>query len=87
MFGHEYTETKPLNGGVQYLYKFGNGYGASVVRHGFSYGNKLGLWELAVLNKADELDYTTPITDDVMGHLTEADVELTLNQIKALQPT
>ena len=56
-------------GAVQYIYKFSNGYGASVVRHNSSYGNNKGLYELAVLDKDGSLCYDTPITDDVIGSL------------------
>lgn len=80
--------------GVQKLYKFPNGYGASVVRwktdggfFGGSYGADEGLWELAVIKWKDgewDLTYETPITGDVLGHLTDADVEDTLQKIAAL---
>jgi len=36
-------ETREVNGGVQKIYRYKNNYGASVVRHSFSYGNKEGL--------------------------------------------
>lgn len=35
-------------GGIQRIYHFDNGYGASVVRFTYSYGFEQGLWELAV---------------------------------------
>ena len=54
---------------VQYIYKFSNGYGASVVRHNSSMGNNKGLYELAVLDKDGSLCYDTPITNDVIGSL------------------
>ena len=41
---------------------FENGYGASVVRHEYSYGGKSGLYELAVLDSSGDLTYDTPIT-------------------------
>lgn len=75
-------------GNVQLIHRFENGYGASVVRHNFSYGHEDGLWELAVLKWRDDgladLDYTTPITDDVLGSLTDDDVERILKQIEGL---
>lgn len=84
-----YTE-RSLHGGVQRLYRFDNGWGASVIRHSSSYGSDRGLWELAVIRYSDDsnkfvLDYTTPITDDVVGHLTDADVEKLLVQIDELK--
>ena len=73
-----------LNGGVQVKYKFPNGYGASVVRHSFSYGNEDGLFELGILDPDDHLCYSTPITDDVIGYLTPIDVDKLLIRIKNL---
>lgn len=71
-------------GGWQKRFKFTNGYGASVVSFPGSYGDSDGLMELAVLGQDDELDYTTPITDDVVGRLDSAGVERTLREIAAL---
>jgi hypothetical protein len=76
--------SNPLNGGVQFHFKADNGYGASIVQHSFSYGHKQGLWELAVIGKEGQLDYTTPITDDVLGYLSEEEVNETLDKIAAL---
>jgi len=76
-------ETNYDNNGVQHVYSFPNGYGASVVKHDFSYGGKQGLWELAVLN-GEELCYTSGITEDVIGHLTWENVEEFLSEIKQL---
>lgn len=77
-------------GGVQKLFRFPNEYGASVVRFPGSYGSESGLWELAVIRykgaAIDEfsLTYDTPITEDVLGHLTEQDVDELLVRIEAL---
>ena len=76
-------EVNSHNGGVQKVYEFDNGYGASVIRHKGSYGYAQGKWELAVL-EGGELCYTSPITDDVIGHLSEDEVELILKQIEEL---
>ena len=78
--------------GVQYIFKFDNGYGASVIKHYRSYGHNQDLWELAVLlfdpDDPDywELCYDTQITDNVKGHLTDEKVRKTLKQIKELKP-
>jgi hypothetical protein len=81
-------ETREVNGGVQKIYRYKNNYGASVVRHSFSYGNKEGLWKLAVIKWNDDdtwdICYDTPITDDVLGYLTENAVKRYLKQIKKL---
>ena len=76
--------------GVQKLYRFDNGYGASVVRFCHSYGGMRGLWEVAVIRYEGqgifeyELNYDTPITDDVLGYLTEDEVNQVLDQIKSI---
>lgn len=71
-------------GGVQKLYSFPNGYGASVIKHKGSYGGDNGLWELAVLFN-DELCYDTEITGDVIGHLNDPEVDNILRQIADLE--
>jgi hypothetical protein len=75
-------------GGTQVVHRFNNGYGASVVRTFYSYGGDEGLYELAVV-KFDgdtwELTYDTPITNDVLGWLTEAKVDEILAAIEALE--
>jgi hypothetical protein len=73
--------------GIQYLAFYPNGYGASIVQHYFSYGNKEGLWELAIMKGTAEdwnICYSTPITDDVLGWLTDQEVDDTLEKIKLL---
>ena len=69
--------------GVQKVYQFPNGYGASVIKHKGSYGYKKGLWELAVLNEG-ELCYDTDISNDVIGHLNDPEVDNILGQIARL---
>lgn len=74
--------------GIQYLVFYPNGYGASIVQHHFSYGGDAGFWELAVILGNEEewsICYSTPITTDVMGWLTESEVDDLLNQIKKLE--
>ena len=81
-------ETNYPHDGVQHVYEFPNGYGASVIKHDYSYGGKDGLWELAVLNfdldEKGDLDYTTDITGDVIGYLTWKNVESYLGEIMEL---
>lgn len=77
----------PQHDGVQQLYFFPNGHGASVVRHTYSYGGSKGLWELAVIEGNQEewhIDYSTSITEDVLGHLTEDEVDRLLERIASL---
>lgn len=69
--------------GVWATVTFPNGYGASVIRSGSSYGGNQGFYELAV-SKGRKLCYTTPITDDVLGWLRPDDVTRLLGQIEKL---
>lgn len=57
------------NQGVQLIWHFQNGYGASIIQASHSYGGDKGLWELAVL-KGQKICYDSPITHDVEGYLT-----------------
>ena len=61
-----------------------NGHGASVIWHAYAYGAEDGQYEIAVTDKDGHLDYTTPLTSDVLGRLSEADVIETLDAIAAL---
>ncbi len=70
-------------GGIRYEYQFPNGYGASVVKNPMSYGGQDDLWELAVL-KEGKICYDTPITDDVIGYLSDEGVNKLLNLIEKL---
>jgi hypothetical protein len=84
--------------GIIACVEFPNGYGASVVRTPSSYGGEHNLFELAVLRNG-QLCSATPLTNDgvygvtharrnqfrdVLGWLTESDVEDYLNKIEAL---
>lgn len=82
----EPTEIRQLWAGAQRLYQFPNGYGASVVSHQYSYGGDEGLSELAVMHNGEGPVYDTPITEDVIGWLTEDDVQSILGLIAALPP-
>lgn len=77
----------PFNGGIGYKFKFDNRRGASVIKHAHSHGSDKDLWELVVLYWWDdewEFDYDTPITNDIIGYLTDEDVRNLLQQIKDL---
>jgi hypothetical protein len=79
------VSTKPTHGnGKQRIYQFPNGFGASVVSNEYSYGGKKGLWELAVLDADGGLCYDTDITDDVIGHLNDPQVDEVLGRIYRL---
>ena len=78
------VETNKVHNGVQKIYSFPNGYGASVIKHEGSYGFDQDKWELAVL-KDEELCYSTGITSDVMGYLNDPEVDQVLRQIADLE--
>jgi hypothetical protein len=64
-----------------------NGYGASVILGSAFYSNGIDTYELAVLKGTStdwDLTYDTPITDDVLGRLSELDVLNTLKLIEEL---
>lgn len=71
-----------LASGKQWKFKFGNGYGASIINNG--HGGDQGLYELAVLDANGNLTYTTPITADVLGYLSPDEVGEALAKIEAL---
>lgn len=66
-----------------FQYEFPNGYGASVVRGPYTYGGDRGLWEVGVTHDGP-LCYATPLTEDVIGRLSEEGVTETLAAIAAL---
>jgi hypothetical protein len=77
--------------GIGARHFFDNGYGVSVVRFttefGGSYGANEGLYEVAIIKGDEEnwhITYETYIASDVIGHLTESDVENLLNEVAAL---
>jgi hypothetical protein len=80
-----YKETDRGIGGHQKLYRFPNGYGASLISGGMlAYG---GL-EMAILKFEGDsyvLTYDTPITTDVLGHLDPSEVDDLLDQVEALE--
>ena len=80
----------PPLGNEQWLHRFPNGYGASVVRGHYTYGGPAGFYELAVARWYAEgvddwsLCYDSPITNDVIGHLNSQQVADLLARIAAL---
>ena len=78
------VQIHPHGKGIQKLYSYPNGWGASVVMFPGSYGFEKGLWELAVLDCNEEISYDTPITDDVIGCLDDRMTGIILERIKNL---
>ena len=83
----DYIGTHPQAGGYVLRKHYPNGYGASVISHPHSYGGTRGLWELAVIKGHKDnwdITYDTPITDDVIGFLTDEEVMDVLKDIEDL---
>ena len=76
-------QEKSLHGGLQYTAYFENGYGIDIVKHNGSYGHENDQWEIAVM-KDGRCCYDTPITDDVIGYLTSAEVMNYVMEVEAL---
>lgn len=81
-------EDRLINNGKQYIFKFENKYGASVVKNIYSYGYDNDLWELAIIkfnnDESFEIIYDTELSDDVIGYLKDEEVCKYLQQIKEL---
>lgn len=69
--------------GYCYEFQFENNYGASVIKHSYSYGNEDDLFELAVLDDRS-ITYDTCIANDVLGWLTNEEVIEYFKQIQLL---
>ena len=80
----EQINDAPFMVGKRSRMHFDNGYGVSVVSHSYSYGGSDGLYEVAVLDSDDNLTYETPVTDNVIGYLTEEDVTDVMKQVQEL---
>lgn len=81
----DYIEVQNDLGYPQTIYKFPNGYGASVIKFKYIY---FGI-EIAVLKFYKEgnwnINYATPITNDVIGGLDEESRDKVLQQIFDLE--
>ena len=74
--------------GVQYIFRFDNNYGASVIKFTGTFGHVSDLWELAVIYFDKDGDYKiaydTQIAYDVIGWLTDDEVRSYLGRIMKL---
>jgi len=85
----------PVGSGVHGIIFFPNGYGISIVRFKMSHGgygsytSNDSEWEVAIL-KGDinewKICYDTEISDDVIGHLSEGEVNWIMIQVQELDP-
>ena len=80
---HGLYKCEPHYGGVQWIFNFENGYGASVITGGIAYCNEAQPYELAVF-KLGKLCYYTPITDNVLGYLKSNELYELLYRIERL---
>ena len=69
---------------------FDNGYCADFTMSNMSYGGHDGLFEMAIMSYIDhkigDILYDTPITDDVVGHLSIEECKEYCQKIKELSP-
>jgi hypothetical protein len=72
----------PLSSGIQAVIDFENGYGISVVQTPYSYGGKMGLYEIAIIDKDRDVIYNTPISEGIVGYLREEDVTEVMERIQ-----
>ena len=72
--------------GHQYIFRFPNNYGASVIKNVGSYGNAQDLWEMALIFFDEDgdwhLTYERDFYDDVKGYLTDDNIIELLEKIK-----
>lgn len=85
MYSFSDLKFSPRSGGVTSRISFPNGYSASVVCGPYTYGGPEGLYEVAVLHDG-AIVYDTPVTSDVLGHLSQDDVTRILNEVASLPP-
>jgi len=83
---HTPIDASHLLGGVQYIFRFENGYGASLINHSGSYGNEIAVLKFYGPSVDDwDFEFDNPIADNkVIGHLTPQGIEDTLDAINAL---
>lgn len=72
--------------GVHYIFRFPNNYGASVIKGRYTYGGDKDLWEMALIffyGETDdyELTYEKDFDEDVIGYLTDEEVNELLEKI------
>lgn len=81
----EQIDDVPFMVGKRSRMHFDNGFGVSVISHSHSYGGRNGLYEVAVLDSDGNLTYETPVTNNVIGYLTEEDVSDVMKQVQELK--
>jgi len=78
---HDISETHGKDA-IQAYVELENGYDVSIVRHGASYGNEKGLYEMGVFGSHGGMCDPLGWGDDVKGWLSEEGVEKELGLLK-----
>jgi len=83
------VDNQDLNDGGQIVLRFDNGMGASIVQHDGSYELEMAVIEFGgdATRNDWEITYDTPITSDVLGHLSIREMNNYLFAIKSLVVT
>ena len=79
------TRNPHLFEGIQYLFRFDNNFGASVVKSRYTYGGDKDLWEMALIYYTHSdyfLMYINDFEEDVIGYLTDEEVNKLLEKIE-----
>lgn len=83
----EFTPHPSGLGGSKASHTFDNGFGVSVITGKAWYTSEGHPYEIAIINKDGDIDYTTHITDDVLGYLTEEEANSVLLLVENLEPS
>lgn len=86
------TQPYPLDTrGIQHIYRFDNGYGASVIQAPSLPKYRKGKWELSVVRFSGlpdllmwDVDKSTPVTNSYFAYLSDAGVDEVLSEIEKL---
>lgn len=78
-------EQHPNGIGKRAKHKFKNGYMASVITGDVYFTSPDKPYEIAVMDKDENITYDTPITGDVLGYLNEEEANKVLADIEALE--
>lgn len=79
------VELSPYWIGLKSKLYFPNGWGISIILSRYSYGWSELKWEAAILYN-DGLDYSNPLTNDVIGYQTISEIKNLVKIIKTWEP-
>jgi hypothetical protein len=79
-------ELKPCEDGLgeQARVHFPNGWGASIITGSMFYSRPGTPWEIAVIDKDQNIRYDSGLTDGVFGYLSDAEATKVLDDVEAL---